>query len=449
MKKVFACIPLYLITIAILTAAWFAPHQDTPHALLFLAIGLVLTVFSSPVSAKFFLYLILSPWYEVIEARKPYEQPAYAPLVSVIIPAWNEEVGIVATLKTILVSSYRNVEIVIVNDGSTDNSNAVIRAFLAEYEQMMQGITDYIHIYYFYQKNAGKGTALNTGIRLSHGEVILCIDADGILRKDCILNFVRALQDKNIMAVCGNVKVGNPSTLVSMIQLFEYAAAFYSRQADAILGTIYVICGAAGAFRREVFEPLGYYSTNLRGGGEDVDLSFRMQQAGMKITYTSEAVIYTEAPSTLKELVKQRLRWTRSRFEMFRRYPRFLFSTRKGHNKFLTCLVLPLIIFNDWLYVIKMALKLGIYSYCLVSHTYHLLAILILITTLTSGIPMWASGKEHRRYVILAPIYWLLGFYTSFIEVYAICRSIWSMWRNKPVRWQNWQRQGALGTSKK
>ena len=92
------------------------------------------------------------------------------------------------------------------------------------------------------------------------------------------------------MACCGNVKVGNPGSVLALIQLFEYAASFYARQADALLNTLYVISGAAGAYRRSVLNEIGTYGTALRGGGEDVDLSIRVQKAGYRIAYCSDAL---------------------------------------------------------------------------------------------------------------------------------------------------------------
>jgi cellulose synthase/poly-beta-1,6-N-acetylglucosamine synthase-like glycosyltransferase len=435
---------LYAVSIWLLVAAWNAPKNEA-HTLLSIVLGIILTALSSPVMVKAFLFLILAPWHEIVVAKRKRTAAhmlQYTPFVSVIIPAWNEEVGIVATLKTLLASSYRKMEIIVVNDGSTDNSDQVIRTFLAKYAQATLGASDVISIAYLYKQNAGKAAALNTGIGASHGEVIVCIDADCLLTKDTILHFVLAMQDESIAAVCGNIKVGNRTTLLAQIQMVEYALSFYSRQTDALLNTLYVVSGAGGAYRREIFDRVGFYNTNLRGGGEDVDLSIRIQQAGMRITFAPRAVVYTEVPETLRGLLKQRKRWTRSRFDTFRRYPHFLLSRRREHNKLLTCFVLPLIAFNDWFYLLKMVLKLMLYGYCLLIHQYELLAMPLLITMVMSGIPL-LMNKEYRPYLFLAPIYWLLGFIPAFIEAYAIGAALWGILHRQEVQWQQWQRQGA------
>ena len=434
-----------------LVAAWVGPHPIAWQTSLLLGFSVILTIFSSPVTMKMLLFLAIAPWYDLLLARhaqKQKQNPPFQPLVSVLIPAWNEEVGLVSTIKTVLASSYRDLEIVVVNDGSTDNSDDIMRRFLAKYHWAMRNVPSAIPIIYHYQQNAGKAVALNTGIALSHGEIVVCIDADCVLDKDCIASFVESMRDQRVMAVCGNVKVGNTGPLLSRIQLFEYAASFYARQADALLGTLYVISGAAGAYRRTVFDVVGTYSTSLRGGGEDVDLSIRVQQAGLKIAFDKNAIVYTEVPTTLRGLIKQRKRWTFSRFMTFKKYSSLIFSTRKEHNKLLTCLVIPLIIFNDWFYIAKMILKVGLYVAALITGAFQVFAMLIILSMIITALPL-CKDKSVRIFLLLTPVAWLLAFVPSFIEVYAIAVSIRNLLSNREVLWQSWQRQGALESVKK
>ena len=397
------------------------------------------------------VFLLIAPWHELFMIhRKQHQQhnPSFEPLVSVLIPAWNEEVGLVATVKTILASSYRAIEIVVVNDGSTDTSDALMRRFVEHYNWTMRDVPTAPSILYHYQQNAGKAIALNTAIALSHGEIVMSIDADCVLDKDCIASVVDAMRDPEVMAACGNVKVGNPGHVLGAIQLLEYAASFYARQADALLGTLYVISGAAGAFRRSVFAIVGTYGTSLRGGGEDVDLSIRIQQAGLKIAYVPGAVVYTEVPTTVQGLIKQRKRWTFSRFMTFRTYKSLIFSTKKEHNKLLTCLVIPLILLNDWSYIFKMILKVGLYIVAVATGTYQVFAMLIILSMIIAGLPL-LKEREYRRYLLLTPIAWILSLLPAFIELYAITDAIHTMIRGRDVQWQSWQRKGALTSMKK
>lgn len=442
---------LYIVTVLSLVAAWTFPHPAVWQTSLFAVLSITLTLFSSPVSVKMLLFLMIAPWYKLwltLHTNKQTYNASFQPLVSVLIPGWNEEIGLVPTIKTVLASTYRNVEIIVINDGSTDNSDTVIKQFLAKYATAMNSIPSAIPILYHYKKNEGKAVALNAGIALSHGDIIMCIDADCVLDKDCIGAFVEAMRDDNVMAVCGNVKVGNPGTMLSIIQLFEYAASFYARQADALLGTLYVISGAAGAYRRSVFDTVGTYGTNLRGGGEDVDLSIRVQQAGFRIAYAQDAIVYTEVPTTMHSLIKQRKRWTFSRFMTFKRYKSLIFSTKKEHNKVLTCVVIPLIIFNDWLYIIKMMLKISLYTAAVATGSFQVLAMLVLLSMILTAVPLF-QDKSFRVYILLSPISWLLSFISTYIEMYASASAIRSMLSNREVVWGAQQRQGAITSIKK
>lgn len=254
-------------------------------------------------------FTVLAPWYtHVWERRKRYfARRSYGPLVSVLLPAWNEEVGLVVTLKTILASSYRPLEIIVINDGSTDRSDAIMRAFLQKYQQHAKGSDGSIPIVYRTRPNEGKGAALNTGLALARGEIIVTFDADCVVQKDAIKHLVSYFADVEVMAVAGNIQIGNTRTILGLIQSLEYTLGFQCKKAEALLGMVFVIGGAASAFRREIFTRLGGYDTKTLT--EDLDLSLRIQRAGMRIVYASEAVIHTEGPTTLRGLLKQRFRW--------------------------------------------------------------------------------------------------------------------------------------------
>ena len=239
-----------------------------------------LTIFLQSCHGQDAALLLIAPWHQVwLLTHQQKSDPSYQPLVSVLIPAYNEEVGLVSTIKTVLASTYRHIEIIVINDGSTDQSDAVMHSFLAKYRLAMRSVPNAIPLLYHYQQNAGKAVSLNTGISMSHGEIIVSLDADCVLDKDCIA-WEKHKETSRVMACCGNIKVGNPGSVLALIQLYEYAASFDARQADALLNTLYVISGAAGAYRRSVVEEIGTYGTDLRGGGEDVDLSIRVQKAG-------------------------------------------------------------------------------------------------------------------------------------------------------------------------
>jgi poly-beta-1,6-N-acetyl-D-glucosamine synthase len=435
---------LYAATFSIFIAIALFQPRSVESPLVNIVRGIIL-FFASVLLTKYTVYMFLSSWYEILQLRRRQHQPLdgpYNPLVSVIIPAWNEEVGLLSTVKTLLESTYRNLEIVVVNDGSTDGSDALMRSFVYKYEQQTSWRIDMPRLVYHYQSNGGKGKALNTGIGLSHGQIIVSIDADCIVHRDAIANFVTCFRDPEVMAAVGNVKIGNTRTLVGAIQHLEYLFSFYFKKADSIMNTIYIIGGAAGAFRRDVFERLGGYS--VQNITEDIELSVRIQKAGWKIVYAPDAIIYTEGASTIRGLIKQRLRWKRGRFETFRDHRSLFFSCKPEHNKLLTWVILPLALFGELQLGFEPFFILVLFVFSIVSQDFSAFLSGVLMVSVMFFIQLFDDQRTRKfSYLFLAPIGWLLFYVTTFVEFSALLQSVWGLIRKRELKWQKWQRTGA------
>lgn len=442
-KKCLIYVLLYTGTGGALFFTWIEPRTEDSRLWLYFLVASVLNILTSVSTMKCLALLVIAPWYAFVQQRKQERKPASTrryPLISVLIPAWNEEVGLVATVKTVLNTSYPHAEIVVVNDGSTDRSDQQMQVFLRKYQSVM-GRHPRIPIVYVYQANGGKGAALNTAITASHGEILVTIDADCVMAQEYLVQIARAFDDPQVMAVSGCIKIGNRRTLLGVVQAMEYAMSLYARRADTMLDTIYVVGGACGAFRRSVFQQLGgYSSTHLT---EDLDISFRLRRTGMRIAYAPEAIVYTEGASSLRGLMKQRVRWVRGRFETFRSYQDLLFSRKKGQHKILTWFFLPLVAFNDWSSILRISLRLGLYLYYVLTGTFPVIALSATLTTLIT-LPALLNDKDYRRLAWLAPIAWALFLIPSGIEFYAVVCAIWGMLRRKNAVWQRWQRQGVF-----
>ena len=337
---------LYLFTAFIIYSGFFVVHKDHVSYPL---VRQIIVFFVSILLFKYFIYMLVSPWYDVavIFSRRKWQTSlrSWNPRVSVLVPAWNEEVGIIATIRSLLLSTHKNTEIIVINDGSTDDSDRMIRAYIDEYYLSQTGLGPMIDIVYYYKENGGKGHSLNSGIELMSGEIVLSIDADCIVNVDTIANFVKHFVDPSVMAAVGNVKIGNVDKVIGIVQYLEFLFSFYFKKADSLLNTIYIIGGAAGAFRRSVFEHIGIYS--LKNITEDIELSVRIQDAGMKIVYAADAIVYTEGAGDIKSLMSQRLRWKKGKFQTLIDYRHLFFSREKRHNKLLTWVILPLSMFSE------------------------------------------------------------------------------------------------------
>lgn len=232
------------------------------------------------------------------ERRRTFDT-TYRPVVSVIIATFNEEKVIARTIDAVLASRYEKLEIIVVDDGSKDNTSIVV--------SQLYGDNPAVRL--VHQENSGKAMALNNGMTFASGEILVCLDADTIFAADTIPKLVRRFADPSVGGVAGNVKVGNRVNILTYWQAIEYITSQnLDRRAYAMFNAVTVIPGAVGAWRtRAVIEAGGYLHDTL---AEDMDLTWRIRKAGWRIENEPEAYGYTEAPDTIRALFKQRFRWT-------------------------------------------------------------------------------------------------------------------------------------------
>jgi cellulose synthase/poly-beta-1,6-N-acetylglucosamine synthase-like glycosyltransferase/spore germination protein YaaH/peptidoglycan/xylan/chitin deacetylase (PgdA/CDA1 family) len=218
--------------------------------------------------------------------------------VSVLIPAYNEERVIEGSIRRVLASEQVRLEIIVIDDGSKDATAEIVRnAFADESRVRLLSL-----------ENGGKAHALNQGIKLVKGEIIIALDADTQFEPLTIARLARWFDDADIGAVAGNAKVGNRHNLVTKWQAIEYVTAQnLERRALDQLGAITVVPGAVGAWRLSALDSVGGYPVDTLA--EDQDLTIAVQRKGWLVGYDVEAVAWTEAPETFKALAKQRFRW--------------------------------------------------------------------------------------------------------------------------------------------
>ncbi|WP_226036115.1 polysaccharide deacetylase family protein [Aquibacillus saliphilus] len=228
------------------------------------------------------------------------------PFVSVIIPAYNEENVINKTIESILKSNDQNLEVLVVDDGSKDQTSlAVSRMYDADKK-----------VFLFQKTNGGKASAINLGIRKAKGDIFIAIDADTVVSPDSISMLIRHFSDKNIAAVSGNVRVGNKKNLLTSWQHIEYVTGFnLEKRAFATLKCVPVVPGAIGAWRKQVVEDLGYFTDDTLA--EDTDMTLKIIREGYKVEIDEQAYAYTEAPATIRDFLKQRFRWTYGTLQCF------------------------------------------------------------------------------------------------------------------------------------
>ncbi|MGJ7910773.1 polysaccharide deacetylase family protein [Neobacillus sp. LXY-1] len=354
--------------------------------------------------------------------------PGFTPFVSVVIAAYNEEKVICKTVDSILSSDYLAFEILIIDDGSKDDTAKVVQKTYAEHAQVRL----------LTKPNGGKSSAVNLGFKEAKGEIVVALDADTLIAENAISLLVHHFKNENVAAVSGNVKVGNKGNLLTNWQHIEYVTGFnLERRAFATLNCITVVPGAIGAWRKTAVEEAGYFKEDTLA--EDTDITLTLLRQGKKIKFEEKAYAFTEVPEDIKSLAKQRYRWVYGTLQCLWKHREALFN--KQHNS-LGYIGLP----NMWLFQ---------YFYQTISPIADILFIIALF------------GPHPGKAAIGFALFYLLDFFTSLyafrlekespkplvslflqrilykqLMTYVVIKSIFSAIKGVTVGWNKLKRNG-------
>ena len=328
-------------------------------------------------SVVLFLFYIFIGTYSTREIRKylrlnsfaDFRVPAaseHLPGISVVAPAYNEAANIVENVRSMLSVHYNTLELIIVNDGSKDDSlQKLIKAYdlykanIFINEQIPTKKVNGIYksnnpvfkkLIVVDKENGGKADALNVGINVSSYEYFVCVDVDCVLEQDALLKMIKPFLEETkvrVIASGGVIRIANdcriengklvevrlPKKFLTRMQTLEYIRSFLlGRMAWSRLNGLLLISGAFGAFDKEIVIKCGGYNTKTVG--EDMELIVRMRRymaenhLGYKITYIPDPLCWTEAPSNYKILGRQRNRWTRGTIETLRIHKKMFFNPK-------------------------------------------------------------------------------------------------------------------------
>ena len=310
--------------------------------------------------------------------RRRGEPPAFTPSVSVIIPAYNEERVIAASVERILASDYPELEVIVADDGSADRTSAIVA----------ERFGDDPRVTLLTLANGGKAAALNRALTDARGEIIIALDADTQFEPATVRRLARWFADPKIGAVAGDARVGNRVNLVTRWQGVEYITAQnLERRALAGFDAITVVPGAVGAWRRAALDAVGGYPEDTLA--EDQDLTIAIQRAGWRVTYDPRATAWTEAPESFRALARQRYRWAFGTLQCLWKHRAIL---RRGRPSGLALVGLP----QAWLFQIFFAAISPLIDLALVLSTAG--------TALRIGEHGWA---QTRGDVGMMGLYWL------------------------------------------
>ncbi len=228
--------------------------------------------------------------------RRDHRPPEHLGGVSVIVPAYNEAANIAATVRSLVRNDYPGIEVIVVDDGSTDGTADIVERL---------GL---LGVHVLRQPNAGKPAALNTGIAYARNDILVLVDGDTVFAPDAVGRLVQPLRDPRVGAVSGNTKVANRRGLLGRWQHLEYVIGFnLDRRMFDIAECMPTVPGAIGAFRRTAIRDAGGVSEQTLA--EDTDFTMAVLRAGWRVVYEPTAIAWTEVPATLRQLWRQRYRW--------------------------------------------------------------------------------------------------------------------------------------------
>ncbi len=326
--------------------------------------------------------------YDPASPRPPAIDPKR--FVSVLIPAFNEERVIVDSIRRVLASEQVELEIIVIDDGSGDATSALVASNYGTDPRVRLLTLD----------NGGKARALNRGLALARGDVIIALDADTRFQPMTVARLARWFADPEIGAVAGNAKVGNRFNLVTRWQSVEYVTAQnLERRALTQFDAITVVPGAVGAWRRTALDSVGGYPTDTLA--EDQDLTIAIQRQGWRVGYDVEAIAWTEAPETFRALAKQRFRWSYGTLQCLWKHGG-IFWTRKPMG--LALVGLP----QAWLFQIVFAMISPIIDFALV--------VSVIGTAVRVEQHGWAQTQSD---VLTMGAYWL-----AFVSIDILCGAI-------------------------
>jgi biofilm PGA synthesis N-glycosyltransferase PgaC len=388
-----------------------------------------------------YLFMMLYSFFEHIEhlsptkdnQQSPPEEDAFLPMISLVVPAYNEGLVIQAAIRSLLDLDYPNYEVLVIDDGSSDDT----------YEKSMEVAVAslVVPVRVITKKNGGKSDALNTGTTNARGEFILNMDGDTKLSPNALRACVRHFQNPSVGAVAGNVKVLNRENMLTKIQALEYVEGLaMARKAQSFFRAVNIIPGPLGMFRKSVLQQVGGYDHDTFA--EDCDLTLKLLMIGWHIVYEPSAVAWVETPSGWLNLLKQRYRWTRGILQATRKHRWAMWHPRKaGINSF----ILWYMLFEGIVW--PFSTVLGNLFFVFVGLQYGVISLLFFwwlqLTMLDLVAAVYCVVLEDEDPILIPYAVAFRLFYIVIVDVAKVLATI-EEWRGTAMTWGKLQREGKL-----
>ncbi|TMG36375.1 MAG: glycosyltransferase family 2 protein [Chloroflexi bacterium] len=364
------------------------------------------------------------------QARRPDVAGGDVPMVAVLVAAYNEEVVIGTCVRSILASDVEGLQVVVVDDGSTD-ATAARASEAAAGDERLRVVR---------QPNGGKASALNTALARTDAAVVVVMDADSLLEREALRRLVAPFADQAVGAVAGNVKVGNRSSWLGALQHLEYVVGInLDRRFFDLVNAVSIVPGALGGFRREAIVRAGGFPRDTLA--EDADLTVAIGMYGYQVRTVADARAWTEVPATWRALWKQRYRWSYGTLQVLWKHRDAPFRWRATN---VGRLGIPyLIVFGYLLPLLAPAIDVTLLYGLVVGPQVPLLAafgVFTILQTLAAALALRLDGEPawHAG----AVLGYQLGYRQMLFAV--IASSLWAAFAGLPVGWGKLVRRGLL-----
>jgi len=355
------------------------------------------------------------------------------PLVTLVVPAYNEGPVIEAAITSLLKLDYPQFEVIVVDDGSTDDTYERALA-VARQSQTVQ-------VRVLTKPNGGKADALNTGMTHARGEFILNMDGDTKLSRNTLRACIRHFDDPKIGAVAGNVKVLNRENVWTRVQALEYIEGLaMARKAQSFLRSVNIIPGPLGMFRKSVLQQVGGYDDDTFA--EDCDLTLKMLMRGWHVAYEPTAIAWVETPSGLLDLLKQRYRWTRGILQAMRKHKAALWRPSKAGINFY---ILWYMLFEGIIWPISSVAGSLFFAYVGIRYGIVLLIFYwwLQLTMLDVIAATYCVVVEEEDPTLILYALAFRLFYIPIVDVSKVFATL-EEWRGTAMTWGKLQREGKL-----
>jgi len=377
----------------------------------------------------FGFYIVGANYYDILrfrkdaKAAKQKKKRSARPLVSVLIPAHNEEKSIIRCLESVRKSTHRKLEIIVIDDASSDATRKLVRDYIAKHPNRNIKLL-------YKRKNVGKAEALNHALKKAvTGNLVMTLDADSVIDRSSIKHAVAYFDDPHIVGVAANVRILDSKTILGLLQKFEYMVGYRSKKFFSVTNSEFIVGGVASTYRADVLKKVGFYDDDIIT--EDIALSLKVVAQGNKenrIVYGYDVIAMTEGVQTFTALLRQRYRWKMGNLQSIMKYRHLITNKDDRYSKMLIWYRLPMafmgeimLLFEPIVLVFVIYICLQLASLSLIIGAYITITLYLLWNIMPDE---HMTVKKKIAMAGYAPVMYFIMYLMNIVQLVAITRCI-------------------------